>query len=135
MRQMRIKADSPDTPVRALSGGNQQKVVIGKWLAMEPDILVLDEPTAGIDIGSKAEIVALIREMARRGKAILLISSESAELLAAADRIVIMRDGRVTRDLRRDAFDSAAREDADPASWQQAEHKLQMAIQESGAHV
>jgi ribose transport system ATP-binding protein len=134
MRQMRIKADSPDTPVRALSGGNQQKVVIGKWLAMDPDILVLDEPTAGIDIGSKAEIVALIREMARRGKAILLISSESAELLAAADRIVIMRDGRITRELRRDALDPAAGEHGDPALRQQAEHRLQMAIQETGTH-
>ena len=68
--------------------------MIGKWLSAEPDILVLDEPTAGIDIGSKSEIIRLVRELARSGKAILMISSELSELLTACDRIVVMSEGR-----------------------------------------
>ena len=77
--------------VRTLSGGNAQKVVIAKWLATEPDVLILDEPTAGIDIGSKSEIVTLIRDLAKSGKAILVLSSELQELLAACDRILSCR--------------------------------------------
>ncbi|HVS84350.1 MAG TPA: sugar ABC transporter ATP-binding protein [Gaiellaceae bacterium] len=80
-------------PARLLSGGNQQKVVIAKWLGRDPDILVMDEPTAGIDVGTKAEIVEIIRRLADEGKAVLVISSEFVELLAAVDRILIIRDG------------------------------------------
>ena len=71
--------------------------MIGKWLLAEPRILILDEPTAGIDIGSKAEIIALVRELAKSGKAIIVISSELSELLTAADRLIVMVDGRVAR--------------------------------------
>jgi ribose transport system ATP-binding protein len=132
---MRIKTASPDLPVSALSGGNQQKVVIGKWLAMDPDILVLDEPTAGIDIGSKSEIVALIRHMSALGKAILLISSEAAELLAAADRILVMANGRLVRTMTRDDLYPQGDAALEPAERQQAaEHRLQLAIQEANAH-
>ena len=97
-RQLRIKAASPDKAVGTLSGGNQQKVVLAKWLAADPVLLILDEPTAGVDIGSKTEIVEIIREFANRGKGVLVISSEPAELLAISDRILIMARGRVVRE-------------------------------------
>ena len=97
--KLRIKTASRDSAVRSLSGGNQQKVVLAKWLAADPDVLVLDEPTAGIDIGSKSEIIALVRDLARAGKAIILISSELMELLAASDRILLMSEGRVTGEI------------------------------------
>ena len=92
---LRIKTLSREALVRTLSGGNQQKVVIGKWLNTEPEIFILDEPTGGVDIGSKAEIVTLVRDLAARGKAVLVISSELSELLTVADRIVVMVDGRI----------------------------------------
>jgi ribose transport system ATP-binding protein len=94
--------------VRLLSGGNQQKVAIAKWLATDPDVLILDEPTAGVDIGTKTELVAMIRELAARGKGILLISSEAPELLAAADRILVLRDGAVRRSVNRNDVASEA---------------------------
>jgi ribose transport system ATP-binding protein len=83
--------------VRRLSGGNQQKVVLAKWLATEPDVLILDEPTVGVDIGTKGEIVDLVRRLADEGKAVVVISSELAELLAMADRLAVLRDGAVER--------------------------------------
>jgi ribose transport system ATP-binding protein len=130
IRRLRIKTASPESPVRSLSGGNAQKVVIAKWLAAEPEVLVLDEPTAGIDIGSKGEIVALIRDLARSGKAVLIISSELAELLAASDRIVVMSDGELVRDIPRRALDAATADAHDPAErLQLAERQLQLAIQ------
>lgn len=129
---VRIKTASPDAAVRTLSGGNAQKVVLAKWLAAGPDLLILDEPTSGIDIGSKSEIVALIRELARQGKAILLISSELSELLSAADRVVVMHDGRVARNSPREDFDPDESAGNDPAErLQQAERKLQLALQEA----
>jgi ribose transport system ATP-binding protein len=97
-----IRMHSLRDPVRRLSGGNQQKVVLGKWLATGPDVLILDEPTVGVDIGTRSQIVGLIQELAARGKAILIISSELAELLAVTDRIVVLREGRVDRSLERD---------------------------------
>jgi ribose transport system ATP-binding protein len=97
-----IRLHSLGTPVRRLSGGNQQKVVLGKWLATDPDVLILDEPTVGVDIGTRSQIVELIEELAAQGKAILIISSELAELLAVTDRIVVLREGRVDRSLERD---------------------------------
>jgi ribose transport system ATP-binding protein len=98
---MRIKTASIGTTVRLLSGGNQQKVVIGKWLATEPDILIMDEPTAGVDIQAKTEILGVIRSLADRGKGIIVISSELAELLAVSDRLLVLRDGRLTREIDR----------------------------------
>ena len=99
--RLNIKGGSLRAPVRLLSGGNQQKVAVAKWLATDPDVLILDEPTAGVDIGTKTELIAMIRELAGRGKSIILISSESLELLAAADRILILRDGSIRRDVAR----------------------------------
>jgi ribose transport system ATP-binding protein len=97
----RIKVADPGRPVRLLSGGNQQKVVLAKWLGTDPQVLVMDEPTAGVDIGTKNEILATIRRLADQGMAVLLISSEYAELLAVSDRIVVLRNGRVHRQLQR----------------------------------
>ena len=87
--------------VQNLSGGNQQKVVLARWLAKQTDILVLDEPTRGVDVGAKAEIYAIIDELASKGVAVLVISSELPEVLGLADRIVVMQDGRVTGELTR----------------------------------
>jgi ribose transport system ATP-binding protein len=101
VRSLQIKTTSVETPVRLLSGGNQQKVVIGKWLATDPDILIMDEPTAGVDIGAKTEILGVIRRLADAGKGVVVISSEPAELLAVSDRIVILHDGSVRRELDR----------------------------------
>ena len=95
MRRLRIKASSPDQPVAELSGGNQQKVLLARWLATEPTVLLLDEPTRGIDVGAKAEVQALVDELADEGLAVLLISSEMEELVGGADRVVVLRDGAV----------------------------------------
>src|SRR3954447_1685318 len=96
-----IKVANADRPVRLLSGGNQQKVVIAKWLGTDPQILVMDEPTAGVDIGTKNEILATIRSLADQGMAVLVISSEYPELLAVSDRVVVLRQGTVHRVLDR----------------------------------
>jgi ribose transport system ATP-binding protein len=85
--------------VRFLSGGNQQKVVLAKWLATEPKVIVLDEPTRGIDVGAKERVYTLMRELSAQGVAILMISSELPEVLGMADRIVVLRDGRVAGEL------------------------------------
>ena len=128
--QLRVKTASQDSPVRTLSGGNAQKVVIAKWLATKPDVIVLDEPTAGIDIGSKGEIVALIRDLARQGKAVLILSSELAELLAACDRIVVMSNGELVRTITRADLDAACAGATDPVErLQLAERQLQLALQ------
>ena len=127
---LRIKAASRDHAVRTLSGGNQQKVVLAKWLATMPDILILDEPTAGIDIGSKSEIIQLVRELARAGKGIIMISSELSEMLSACDRIVVLSDGRVMDDIARADLDDARTTGDDPVMrLQAAERKLQIVIQ------
>ncbi|HEV7992370.1 MAG TPA: sugar ABC transporter ATP-binding protein [Gemmatimonadaceae bacterium] len=96
-----VKAAQPGRPVRLLSGGNQQKVVLAKWLGTEPDILIMDEPTAGVDIGTKSEILAMIRALAHAGKAVVVISSEYPELLAVSDRILVLRNGSVADELNR----------------------------------
>jgi ABC-type sugar transport system ATPase subunit len=87
--------------VRELSGGNQQKVVLSKWLLTRPKVLILDEPTRGIDIGAKAEVHRLMGELAAQGLAILMISSELPEVLAMSDRIVVMREGRIVARLEK----------------------------------
>jgi ABC-type sugar transport system ATPase subunit len=99
--QLAIKSSSEDAEVSTLSGGNQQKVVLAKWLWLKPSVLVLDEPTRGIDVGAKAEIHNLIFELAKTGVAILLISSELPEVLRLADRIYVMRDGKIVGHLGR----------------------------------
>jgi ABC-type sugar transport system ATPase subunit len=99
--QFSIKTSSEEAEVSTLSGGNQQKVVLAKWLWLNPSILMLDEPTRGIDVGAKAEIHNLILELAGRGVAVLLISSELPEVLRLADRIYVMRDGTIAGELKR----------------------------------
>ncbi|SDM95798.1 ribose transport system ATP-binding protein [Lentzea albidocapillata subsp. violacea] len=102
IERLRIKVSSPEQKVAELSGGNQQKVLLARWLCTEPKILLLDEPTRGIDVGAKAEVQALIDELAREGLAVLLISSELDELLDGADRLVVLRDGSVAGELEGD---------------------------------
>ncbi len=94
--RLRVRSTGVEQLVNALSGGNQQKVVLGKWLATNPSVLILDEPTRGIDVGAKAEVHRIISELAASGLAILLISSELPEVLAMADRVVVLHEGRVT---------------------------------------
>jgi rhamnose transport system ATP-binding protein len=101
MEQLRIKATSPAQVVRSLSGGNQQKVVLGKWLAAEPRILILDEPTHGVDVGTKADVHRTISHLATQGLTILLISSELPEILGMSDRVLVMREGRLVAELSR----------------------------------
>jgi ribose transport system ATP-binding protein len=109
VKKLNIRADSIFKVVRQLSGGNQQKVVIAKWLGAEPDIFLMDEPTAGVDIGAKGEIIALIRQLAGDfGKGVLLVSSELPELLAVSDRILFMRGGRVEGERERSSIESEA---------------------------
>ena len=96
VHKMNIKTPSSKTQIQSLSGGNQQKVLIGRWLANSPDVLILDEPTRGIDVGAKYEIYCIIEELARAGKSVIMISSEMAELIGMSDRIMVMCDGRVT---------------------------------------
>jgi ribose transport system ATP-binding protein len=100
VRTLEIKTADVDQPIRELSGGNQQKVLLGRWLALEPDCLILDEPTRGVDVGAKLEIQAIIRDAVARGCAAVLISSEFEELIEGADQIVVMQEGRSTRVLR-----------------------------------
>ena len=92
---MHTKTPSQETKIRALSGGNQQKVIIGRWLLTEPEVLLLDEPTRGIDVGAKYEIYQLILDLANKGKTVIMVSSEMPELLGVCDRIVVMSGGRV----------------------------------------
>jgi L-arabinose transport system ATP-binding protein len=99
VQRLRVQTPGIDTPVRALSGGNQQKTVLARWLATRPRLLILDEPTHGVDVGAKAEIHALIRALAHEGVAILLISSELPEVLALSARVVVMREGRVVAEM------------------------------------
>jgi len=105
---LQIKLRSGEQTVKELSGGNQQKVVIAKWLLTQPDILILDEPTRGIDVGAKAEVYKLIAELAKQGKAILMISSEMQEVLQLSDRVYVMCEGHVTAELNRDELSGHA---------------------------
>ena len=99
--RLRIRATGVSQIVSALSGGNQQKVVFAKWLAAEPRILILDEPTRGIDIGAKVEVHRIISELAASGLGIILISSDLPEVLAMSDRIVVLHEGRITAEIQR----------------------------------
>jgi ribose transport system ATP-binding protein len=103
---LRIKVGSIFEPIWRLSGGNQQKVVIAKWLAADPEVLVMDEPTAGVDIAAKTEILDIARGLADSGKGIIVISSELVELLAVSDRILVLQNGNVKQVLERRDVDS-----------------------------
>jgi rhamnose transport system ATP-binding protein len=101
VNRFRIRTSSLDQVVGRLSGGNQQKIVLGKWLANQPKLLILDEPTRGIDVGAKAEIHRLMCELAAQGLAILMISSELPEVLGMSDRVLVMREGRLVAEFAR----------------------------------
>lgn len=103
-RSLAIKMASPKVRVSTLSGGNQQKVMLARWLARRPSLLILDEPTKGVDVGAKAEISELIVRLAAQGNAVLLISSELPEILALSDRVLVMRSGRITGELDRSSL-------------------------------
>jgi ribose transport system ATP-binding protein len=108
IERLRVKTPSAAQPVALLSGGNQQKVVYGKWLARGPRVLILDEPTRGVDVGAKAEIYALIDELAGRGVAVWMITSDMEELLGMSDRVVVMHEGRLAGELARDRLTEEA---------------------------
>jgi len=93
--KLRIRCSSPDQNITELSGGNQQKAIIAKWLAADSDLFIFDEPTRGIDIGAKSEIYQIMRQLADAGKGILMVSSELPELLSVCDRIAVYKDGRI----------------------------------------
>ena len=95
IKAMRIKTPDQETKIRSLSGGNQQKVILGRWLLTDPTVLLLDEPTRGIDVGAKYEIYQLIQDLAKRGKTVIMVSSEMPELLGVCDRILVMSGGRL----------------------------------------
>jgi ABC-type sugar transport system ATPase subunit len=100
--RLRVRAPGPEAPTAGLSGGNQQKLVLAKWLAARCRILILDEPTRGVDVGAKAEIHALVDELAAQGSGVILISSELPEVLNLSTRIVVLREGRIVGELPRD---------------------------------
>ena len=103
--KMDVKAPSLETQIQTLSGGNQQKVILAKWMMREPDLLILDEPTRGIDVGNKFAIYQLMQDIAKEGKAIIIVSSELPELLGMCDRLYVMNQGTITGELKREEFD------------------------------
>jgi len=103
-KKINIKANSIEQIVGSLSGGNQQKVVLAKWMLSEPDVLLLDEPTRGIDVGAKYEIYTVINSLADAGKAVIVISSEMPELLGICDRIYVINEGEIAGELQKDEF-------------------------------
>jgi ABC-type sugar transport system ATPase subunit len=105
MADLQVKARSPRQAVGELSGGNQQKVVLAKMLARNPDVLLMDEPTRGIDVGTKAEIYRLIRVLAANGTTVIAVSSELPELIGMTDRILIMHEGRISGEARSETAD------------------------------
>jgi ribose transport system ATP-binding protein len=104
VRSLSIKAPGIDTQAVTLSGGNQQKVVLGKWLSMQPRVMFFDEPTRGIDVGAKSEIYALMRNLADNGVAIVMISSDMEEVIGVSDRVAVMHEGRISGMLEREQF-------------------------------
>jgi len=105
MKKLQVRPDDPTLPAGSLSGGNQQKVVIGRWLSSRPKVLLMDEPTRGVDVGAKSEIYRLVRELAAGGVAVVVSSSENVELLGLCDRILMMLHGHVVADLPADELD------------------------------
>jgi ABC-type sugar transport system ATPase subunit len=122
--KLRIKAPNPKVEVRTLSGGNQQKIVLAKWLAIAPRVLFLDEPTRGIDVGSRQEIYQLIHMLADQGVAIVMVSSDLPEVLGMSDRVMVMRDGSLAGFLdRKDATQERVMHLAAGAEVPQNSHK------------
>jgi putative multiple sugar transport system ATP-binding protein len=101
-KRINIKASSIEQTVESLSGGNQQKVVLAKWMLSDPDVLIMDEPTRGIDVGAKYEIYTIINTLAEHGKAIIVISSEMPELLGVCDRTYVINDGEIAGELSKE---------------------------------
>lgn len=101
-KKLRLKAASPEIEAGSLSGGNQQKVVLGKWLATKPDVLILDEPTRGVDVNAKYEIYTIINELAKQGIAIIMVSSELPEIINMCDNVCVVRAGRLVGKLTKD---------------------------------
>ena len=108
VQRLKIKSSSSEQLVQSLSGGNQQKVVLGKWLALKPRLLLLDEPTRGIDVGAKQEIYRIMEQLAEEGVGILFVSSEMPEILGMSDRIIVMHEGRISGELARAQFSEEA---------------------------
>jgi monosaccharide-transporting ATPase len=108
IKRLDIKASGPEQRIRELSGGNQQKVILARWLCLNPKLLILDEPTRGIDVGAKAEIQALIDELADQGLGVLMISSEIEEIVEGSDRVTVLRDGRTVAEFDRDQISQDA---------------------------
>ena len=106
IEQLDIKTPGAEQKVLNLSGGNQQKVVIGKWLNADPEILIMDEPTRGIDVGAKWEIYGIINELAAQGKAVILISSELPEVLGMSDRVLVVKDDAIVAELTGDKINA-----------------------------
>lgn len=102
IKSLQIKTPSLDYKVDKLSGGNQQKAVIARWLATKPQILILDEPTRGVDIGAKSEIYAMMNKLAKNGMAIIMISSELPEVINLSDRVYVMSNGKIAGELTKD---------------------------------
>jgi ribose transport system ATP-binding protein len=102
IKQLKVRTTGSEQEVKSLSGGNQQKVVIAKWLGIEPKVLILDEPTRGVDIGAKKEIYSIINELTKNGVAVIMISSELPEVLGVSDRIMVLHEGKITAFLDRD---------------------------------
>lgn len=105
IEQLKIKTPSMKAPVKTLSGGNQQKVVIGKWMMDQMNVIILNEPTRGIDVGAKVEVYHLIEELCRKGMAVIMISSETPEIMGIADRIIVIHEGRITGECLRKEFE------------------------------
>ena len=101
-KELRVKCSSVDQRVATLSGGNQQKVVLAKWLALKPKLLIFDEPTRGIDVGAKAEIYELMRALAEKGVAVMMISSDMEEVLGESQRVIVMHEGAIAGCLDRE---------------------------------
>ncbi|MGE9290785.1 MAG: ATP-binding cassette domain-containing protein, partial [Puniceicoccales bacterium] len=101
---IRIKTPSVEQKIKNLSGGNQQKVIIARWLASEPELVIFDEPTRGIDVGAKSEIYTLVNSLVESGKSVLMISSEMEEVMGMSDRIVVLCDGKISGSLDRKDF-------------------------------
>lgn len=102
IKKINIKTPNKEQFIKNLSGGNQQKVILAKWLMLSPEVLIIDEPTRGIDVGAKKEIYELLNELKASGKAIIMISSDLPEVLGISDRIMVMSEGRISGELNRD---------------------------------
>ena len=99
---MSVKTPSQETKIRSLSGGNQQKVILGRWLLTDPTVLLLDEPTRGIDVGAKYEIYCVINDLVKSGKGVIVISSEMEEVIGTSDRIYVLNEGRIKGELSKE---------------------------------